>query len=326
MLEVSTMFRRQPIKPIPSSEDPDKDLGLGGRLASQNMRAMNQDGSFNVVRTGLSRREMLNVYHMLLTMSWGRFFRLVLLIYFVVNALFAIGYLLCGPGAIAGAEAPALGGRFVNAFFFSVQTIATIGYGKMTPEGIPANILVSLEALIGLLGFALATGLLFSRFSRPVARIKFSANALIAPYHEGRALMFRMANSSTNELTDVRAQVTLMRGEPTGGPARKFFQLRLEREHVMLFPSQWVVVHPLDANSPLAHLSGDTLASCAPELMVLISATDETFSQQVHVRFSYRFEEMVWGAKFRDVYSKTQDGLLSLDIRRLDEYDVVPLP
>ena len=314
------MFRKQSTKTIVTSEDPDKDLGLGGRLASQNIRAMNQDGSFNVVRTGVPRREMLNVYHMLLTIGWGQFFRMVLLIYLAVNSIFAIGYLLCGPGAISGADAPTLGGRFVNAFFFSVQTVATIGYGKMTPEGIGANILVSIEALFGLLGFALATGILFSRFSRPVARIKFSANAVIAPYKEGRALMFRMANSSTNELTDVRAQVTLMKGEPDGGPSRKFFQLNLEREHVMLFPSQWVVVHPLDEKSPLADLTEASLESCAPELMVLISATDETFSQQVHVRFSYRFEEMVWGAKFTDIYTKTDDGRLSLDIRRLDEY------
>ena len=303
-------------------EDLNLDLGLGGRLTNQSLRSMNQDGSFNVDRYGTPKWEAINLYHLLLTISWYKFLGLVVVAYLLVNTFYAIGYMLCGHGAVAGVNESNRFVWFLECFFFSVQTLVTIGYGKMTPEGIPANLLVAVEALSGLMGFALATGLLFARFSRPIARLRFSRNAVVAPFLGGKALMFRLANSSSNELAEVRARVTLLRFEESDGKrARKFHQLALERERVTFFPVQWVVVHPIDETSPFFGQTEEEVIRSQPEVMVLISAIDETFMQTVHSRFSYRLDEIVYGAKFRDVYETSPDGRVRLDVRRLDEYD-----
>ena len=305
-------------------EDLNLDLGLGGRLTNQSLRSMNQDGSFNVDRYGTPKWEAINLYHLLLTISWYKFLGLVVVAYLLVNTFYAIGYMLCGHGAVAGVNESNRFVWFLECFFFSVQTLVTIGYGKMTPEGIPANLLVAVEALSGLMGFALATGLLFARFSRPIARLRFSRNAVVAPFLGGKALMFRLANSSSNELAEVRARVTLLRFEERDGKrARKFHQLSLERERVTFLPVQWVVVHPIDEASPFFGQTEEEVIRSQPEIMVLISAIDETFMQTVHSRFSYRLDEIIYGAKFRDVYETGSGGIVRLDVRRLDEYDPI---
>lgn len=289
---------------------------------------MNADGSFNVRRTGAPWRDFFHPYHLLLTVSWSTFFALVLAAYLAVNLLFACAYLLCGPGALAGAEASHPLGRFANAFFFSVQTIATIGYGRITPEGVAANLLVAIEALAGLLGFAFATGILFARFSRPTARVAFSARAIIAPYRGGTALMFRAANARRNELSDVTATVAMARLEPVNGKrSRRFYQLALERSRVTFLSTQWVIVHPIDETSPLWGVSEEAFRAADPEILVLVSAIDETFSQTVQVRRSYHGgAEFEWGARFRDIYEREGDGSLRIDVRRLGEADSAELP
>lgn len=283
---------------------------------------MNRDGSFNVVRGGLAWNDFLHPYHRLLTVSWGWFFALVMGAYLFTNVIFAIAYLLCGKGALAGGEAAAFGGRFWNAFFFSVQTLATIGYGKMTPEGLAANLLVAFEALFGLMGFAFITGLLFARFSRPSARVVFSDVAVVAPYREITGLMFRLANGRTTELTDVRASVTLTRFETVDGRRiRRFYALNLERSQVAYFTVQWIVVHPIDRDSPLYGMTEAEFHDSEPELLVAITGIDETFSQAVFTRSSYVSGEIVWGAKFRDIYENRDGVAVFLDVRRLGEID-----
>ena len=206
------------MSPNLQAEDPNRDLGFGSRIAEErNRRLLNRDGSFNVRRKGSSFLRSNSMYHMLLTVSWTRFYLLILSFNLGVNLLFASGYMLCGERALAGGSAIGLEDRFVEAFFFSVQTSATIGYGRISPEGIAANILVSVEALVGLLGFALATGLLFARFSRPGSKFVYSDKAVIAPYHETTAFEFRVANERKNELAEVQATVTLSRFEQHGG-------------------------------------------------------------------------------------------------------------
>ena len=313
--------------PRAASEAAD-DLGLSGRLAQQRRtRLMDRDGKFNVRRTGLSYWEGTNVYHVLLTISWPRFILLVFAAYLLVNVLFACAYFLCGPSAIASADAAGAHNRLINLFFFSVQTLATIGYGKMTPEGIAANLLVALEALVGLLGFALATGLLFARFSRPSAKIVFSRNAVVAPYKDGAGLMFRMVNGRSNELSELHIVVTMALFPPGGGPlSRKFFTLKLERDRVALFPTQWVVVHPIDEESPLHGMDPEQLKTADFEIFILLTATDETFSQIVNTRSSFGAEEVIWGAKFRDIHEIHEDGAVLIDASRLHEYDAVALP
>jgi inward rectifier potassium channel len=300
-------------------EEIDSDLGLGSRIAQESRkRFLNRDGTFNAIRKGLPLLGSLNAFHSLTTMSWPRFHLLVVSSYFATNLLFAMIYLLCGPQALDGAQRGGAHGSFLDAFFFSVQTLATIGYGKITPRGIAANLVVSVEALVGLMGFALATGLLFARFSRPQARIVFSQLAVIAPYRGSRAFEFRLANARRNELLEVHATVSLARWEfHDGKPVRRFHELPLERRQVGFLPLHWVVVHPIDEGSPLHGQTPESLEAADAEFLILLSAVDETFSQTVHARSSYKWNEVVWGAKFADMFVRTDDGTVAVDMRRL---------
>src|SRR5437763_11312856 len=214
----------------PLSDDPNRDLGFGAVVARESRkRLLNKDGSFNVVREGLRFFESLSPYHSLLTTTWPRFLGMVVLFFIVTNAAFGFAYFLCGPGQIAGSRAVSLPAQYLEDFFFSVQTFATIGYGGMYPVGLAANVLVTLESLVSLLGFALATGILFSRFARPTARILFSERAIIAPYREISAFEFRVANIRRNEMIQVEARVMLTRLKRDGSGNREFLPLALER-------------------------------------------------------------------------------------------------
>ena len=307
---------------MPEIQQPN-DLGFGNRLAEESTaRLLNRDGTFNVQRAGLSVFQSLGLYHYLLTISWGQFYILAALSYFVTNLIFAAGYFLCGPDSLHGSAATAPFGRYLDAFFFSVQTLATIGYGRLTPNGVPANIVVSIEALMGLLGFALITGILFARFSRPTMRIIFSHNALIAPYQGITAFEFRIANQRSTQLVNIQATVVMSLRNPETGK-RKFHGLPLEREKVMFFPLHWVVVHPIDELSPMRGMDSRRLADCDAEFFVLLSATDEVFSQTVYTRSSYKFNEVVWGAKFSDMFQKIEGGRVAIDLRHIHEIENV---
>jgi inward rectifier potassium channel len=263
----------------------------------------------------------LSLYHWLLTISWPLFFVVVSGGYFATNLVFATGYLLCGPDALLGlSDVTNPESRFFESFFFSVHTLATIGYGTLSPKSMPAHLLVTLEALVGLLGFALATGLLFARFSKPSARILYSRNAVIAPYRDGTALMVRIANARSNQLIDVKATVALGWMERVDGkPTRRFHELGLERKKVDFFPLHWVVVHPIDAKSPLGGITREQLAASGAEIFVMITGVDETFSQPVFSRTSYRPEDISWGAKFSDIFIDPGAGRVGIDLRRLHD-------
>ena len=308
----------------PRTEEDTRDLGFGSRVIQQSHeRFVNRDGSFNVSRTGFSPFGSFSVYHTLLTMTWRNFFLLLVAFYFGVNFIFACGYFLCGPGALVGSRALSAPDRFMEAFFFSVQTLATIGYGGLSPSGLAANVLVTIQALIGGLGFALATGLVFARFSRPAANIVFSENAVMAPYRDATAFEFRIVNERNNQLVEVHATVVLSRMEEHGGRRlRKFHELNLERGAVKLFPLHWVVVHPIDHESPLHNVTPEQLAASDAEFIVLISGVDETSSQSVHVRSSYKHSEIVWGAKFSDIFLPSDAGL-RVDLRKLHDIEMV---
>ncbi|MCX6603279.1 MAG: ion channel [Acidobacteria bacterium] len=306
----------------------ERESGLSGRLAqSSQKRMLRQDGEFNVLRVGQGFWQSINPYHKMLNLSWPQFFGMIFVIYVALNLVFAGLYLGCGPGAISGVEGSG-SRRFLQLYFFSVQTIATIGYGTMTPTSTAAHFLVSVEALTGLMGFALATGILFARFSRPTAAIVFSKVALISPFQGSTALMFRVMNSRSNQLMEVAAQVTYSRleTEPDGRRVRKFKLLPLERKEVMFLATQWVIVHPIDVQSPLFGKDATAILADDPEIIILITATDEASSQVVYRRFSYADNEIVHGAKFRDLYGRGANDVLTMDISRLDEYERVTLP
>ena len=308
----------------PTVEEINRDLGFGTRVAEEShLRFLNRDGSFNVVRSGYPFLRNLNLYHFFLTMRWSVFFALVVGAFFLSNLFFAGCYVLCGPGALRGSEAHGVGARLMEAFFFSVQTLATIGYGRLSPVGLAPNLVVSVEALVGLLGFALATGILFSRFSRPYARIVFSRQAVITPFHGHTAFMFRLANSRNNQLIDCSVTVVLARTERVGDrKVHRFHPLLLERPKVVFLPLQWVVVHEIDASSPLYGVAPEALKASGAEFLILLSAVDETFSQTVHSRTSYKFDEVVWGGKFANMFIEPEGGKVGIDLRKI--HDLVP--
>jgi inward rectifier potassium channel len=300
-------------------EEEPRDLGFGSVVTQESRaRLLNRDGSFNVERRGLGFWSSLSLYQALLTMSWWKYLGLVSIAYLVTNLVFATAYLACGPGAMAGALAMPVP-HFVLAFFFSVQTLATIGYGHVHPVGVPANLLVTVESLVGLLGFALATGMMFARFSRPTARVVFSKRAVIAPYRGITAFEFRVTNARRNELIELEAKVLFSCWEEEQGRSvRRFYSLPLERSRVTFFPLSWTIVHPIDETSPLASMTPERLRALDAEFLILLSGVDETFAQTVHSRSSYKSQELVWNARFADIYERSSRGPLAIDASRLD--------
>jgi inward rectifier potassium channel len=302
-----------------------RDLGFGSRLSQESQqRLLNRDGSFNVMRAKLPFFRSLSLYHSLLTMSWTMFFSILVLAYVVINLVFGCIYYWCGPGSLTGVTSSTSGEFFLESFFFSVQTLATIGYGAVSPHGLTANIIVAVEAFTGLMSVALATGLLFARFSRPTAKILFSKNAVVAPYNNGTAFEFRIINQRTNQLADVAANVVYSRMETQEGRRiRKYYPLHLEREKVTFFPLHWTVVHPIDADSPMYGVTLDEMREQEVEVMILLAAIDETFFQAVHTRTSYRFNEIIFGAKYADMFQISDDGVMGVDMNRLHEVEFV---
>jgi inward rectifier potassium channel len=303
-----------------------RDLGFGSVVARESrQRLLNRDGSFNVMRAGLGFLASLSPYHALLTMSWWRFFGLTALFYFGANLLFAAAYMLCGPGSLSVPESAGIESRFLQAFFFSIHTLATIGYGTISPVGFAANVIVSIESFIGLFGLALCTSLLFARFSRPTARILFSDRAVIAPYREVTAFEFRIANARRNQIIELEAKVLFARFEEVNGrPLRRFYPLKLERDRVVFFPLSWTIVHPIDGTSPFYGMSPEDLSKTRGEFLVLLTGFDETFSQTVHARSSYMADEVVWNARFADIFNRpADDGLLTIDVRKLHSIESV---
>jgi inward rectifier potassium channel len=316
-----------PIVPeLPSQERLNQDLGLGGRMSDRSrVRLLNHDGTFNVRRNNFGPFHPYNAYNTLLSLPIPRLLAMMAAGYFATNLLFASLYWLAGPDAIAGtARAPL--GRFQDCLFFSVQTLATIGYGKLVPASRGANILVALEALVGLLGFAILSGLLFARFTRPTAKIRFSRNALIAPYRNGWALMFRLVNLRSHDLTDVHAVVSFARWiDENGTRRRRFDQLALERDFILFMPLHWVIVHPITEASPFRGFTQASLAGADPEVVCLVSAADETFAQTVHAKTSYDKSDLAWGAQFVDMYLPDTDRV-AIDLNRLHQIESVTPP
>src|SRR5215813_7173605 len=303
-----------------------RDLGFGSVVAQESrQRLLNRDGGFNVMRSGLGFLASLSPYHALLTMSWLRFFGLTALFYFGANLLFAAAYLLCGQGALSAPANSGVNSRFLQAFFFSIHTLATIGYGTITPIGLAANVIVSIESFIGLFGLALCTSLLFARFSRPTAKILFSDRAVIAPYRGITAFEFRIANARRNQIIELEAKALFARFEEVDGrPLRRFYPLKLERDRVVFFPLSWTIVHPIDETSPFYGMSAEDLRKTMGEFLVLLTGFDETFSQTVHARSSYLAEEVVWNARFADIFNRpADDGLLTIDVRKLHSIEPI---
>jgi inward rectifier potassium channel len=308
--------------PLPRSNPPlpSDDLGLG--LRSGPGRGVNKDGTFNVRRVGLPRFRSYELYHHLITMGGFRFLGLLFLGFLVTNLLFAAIYLGLGMEHFVRTGGDGRLDRMLDAFFFSAQTLTTVGYGHISPASHLVSAVAAFESLLGLLSFALATGLLYGRFSRPHARIHFSRQGLVAPYQGGTGFMFRFVNLRSNQLIEVEATVVLsfLDGE---GNNRRFITLPLERKRINLFPTSWTVVHPIDEASPLSGMTAEDLRQAQAEFIVLIKAFDDTFSQTIYQRTSYIASEVAWGVRFKPMASSGTDGRMAMDVSLVDATEAV---
>ena len=316
----STASDRRPGKPL--------DLGFGQKVADiTSRRLINRDGSFNSKRVGYPLVRSRSLFHWAINCSWLSFLSGVVAVYIVINLFLGIIYFLCGPSALAGLSNTSTAGHLLECFFFSIHTFSTIGYGHLSPQGLLTNSIVVIEVFIGLLGFAVATGFLFARCSRPSARLMYSDRAVIAPYHEGTAFMFRVANERRTQLINVDAHLTMSRLEQRGdGVVRNFYRLPLERDEVRFFTLYWTVVHPIDESSPLFGMTYEQLIAADTEFLVLLGGIDDTFSQGVHSWISYKADEVVWGARFRSILDERDDGTIRVDLRQLHDIEAVEVP
>lgn len=299
-----------------------RDLGFGSVVSERSRRLLNPDGTFNVRRTGLPFWSSVSLYHAFLTMRWGYFFGIFVAIYFICNIVFGAAFWLCGPAGLQGEEAMKYGGEFWRAFFFSVQTAATIGYGQIHAVGVVPNLIVTVEALVSVIIFAFGTGLVFARFARPGIGVRFSRNALIAPYRGITSFQFRIANARNNEIIELNATVLLTQFENVDGRrVRKYYVLPLERKRVVFFPLSWTIVHPIDSESPLNGLTKQHLEERKAEFLILLSGVDQIFSQTVHTRSSYAPNDLVWNARFKNIFKEEDDGSLEIAVDHIDDFE-----
>lgn len=300
------------------------DPGLGTDYSRSTKRVINKDGSFNVKRVGMKKL----IYHSLLEMGNFRFYTYVVGAYFISNIVFAVAYYISGVQNLEGAIGHLQVHDITKAFFFSMQTFTTVGFGAIFPNDPTTNFIAGMEAMAGLLFFAIATGLVYARFSKPSARILFSNNILVAPYKKDQsALMFRIANRRPNVLMELQAKVILVMDiDTTEHVRRKYLGLDLELDNITFFPLSWTIVHPIDSDSPIFGYTHEELLKYNAEFLILIKGFDETFGQQVHIRYSYLADELVWGGKFIRSFHTDDRGEIIHDIDGVHNYEPAELP
>lgn len=312
----STLLRKIKAKPL------DRELGFGRNVTTEG-RLMNADGSFNVEREPIGPWD--NTYYHLVTMPWRRFFLLIFSFFLLLNIFFSGLYLLIGIEQFNGVTLGDGWQNFMQAFFFSSQTLTTVGYGHISPNGVVISILASFESFLGLLAFALMTGLLYGRFSRPTAKIVFSDNLLVAPYRGGQGLMFRMGNAGKSELIETEVQVLLAfnQREEDGSLSRKFYPLELEINKISFFSLSWTIVHALNETSPIYNFSEQDLLTANAEIMVLVKGMDEASQQGVHARRSYIAGNIVWNARFQPVIESKPGSVPRMLTKHIGKFEMV---
>jgi inward rectifier potassium channel len=282
-------------------------------------RFLSRDGRSTLALYGLRWHFYSDVYHRWLSAPWRLALGFVVLSYLSINLLFAMVYLLIG-----GIE-NMRPGSFGDAFFFSVQTIATIGYGKMVPISTAANLVVTLETLVGLLGLTLVTGLMFAKFARPTARVLWSEVAVVSPFEGVPSLMFRMANQRGNQVVEAQLRVAMLITETTaeGASVRRAFDLRLVRSQSTVFALSWTAIHPLTPDSPMVTHTPAQLTEGRAEIIASLTGLDDAFNQIIHSRHSWNWGEIVWNARFADLFGALPDGRYGLNYELF--HQTVPL-
>ncbi len=303
--------------------------GFGTNSGSYGGRFINKDGSANVEKKGLNFLSRISWYHTLIDMPAWKFMMILLFFYIGINFVFALLYFAIGLEHLNGIDASgSVWTQFGQAYFFSAQTFTTVGYGHISPSGFITSAVSAAEALIGLLSFAIASGLFFGRFSKPVAFLKFSHNALIAPYGDITGLMIRITPYKNTNFTDAEAKITLgMSVEEDGKLVNKFYFLDLELQKVNSLNFSWTLVHPITEESPLFGFKKDTFENTIGEVIVYIKTFDDMFSTVVGTVSSYTFDEIIYGAKFKPMYTRSTDNTKTvLYLDKLNEFEKVSLP
>lgn len=284
-----------------------EDPGFGYGFFGEDDRLLKKNGQFNVYRSGLGFFERVHAYQFMIDLSWLRFFILVFSTFFLVNIFFALLYFWIGVEYIGAPEYLSEHEAFKNAFYFSTQTITTVGYGKLNPKGDLCSLISAFESITGFLFFAMVTGLLYGRFSRPRTRLRFSQNAVVCPYKNGKALMFRMANTKDNPFVEVEAHCFLSYID-SETEKRVFLELKLERNHISMMALNWTIVHELDKDSPFNGLLEDIITDNHFEVMLTLKGYDETYGQIIYSRTSYTQNEVLLNKKFKAMVEK-KEGL-----------------
>ncbi|MBK7966369.1 MAG: hypothetical protein IPK10_14520 [Bacteroidetes bacterium] len=301
------------------------EFGFGNTGNASGQRILNKDGTANIKRIGEPKFNVVNIFHSLIMMSWWKFSLFVFGFYFTLNLLFTLTYYTLCPDDIAGMIYTNENNKFLEIFFFSSQSLTTVGYGRLNPTGALAGSIASIESMLGLLGFALATGLLYGRFSRPTAKLLYSENVILTTYHHPTlskdaptALMFRIANARRNQLLEVEATVLFSYTEMINGKAqRKYSNLILEIPKINFLALSWTIVHPINEESPLHGLTAIDLENIEAEFMISLKAIDDTYVQQIYDRNSYHFNEIKWDVRFASMIGKSENGATTLDLKMI---------
>ncbi|MBC8045807.1 MAG: hypothetical protein H7Y00_03370 [Fimbriimonadaceae bacterium] len=315
-MNLKDMFEKRFNNPSSKGDE----FGFTNRYEKGTKRIIDKNGGFNVIRIG----EKKQIFHEMLTMKWWRFAMYILLFYLFVNLFFAIIYLLIDFNGIGMTIDYEVHNNFLIAFFFSAQTLTTVGYGSLYPLSAIVSFVAASEAVVGLMGFAIFTGLMYGRFSKSPAGIRFSQHSMIGPYKQVNGLMFRAANERNNNLTEleVRALMAVVIND-NGKETRRYQQLNIDNNKITYFPLNWTMVHPIDELSPLWGMSEQDFKDGDIEILVMIKGYNETSSQEVHARFSYTYDEIIWGSKFKLPYYFREDGTTIFEIDKLDDYEKI---
>jgi inward rectifier potassium channel len=300
------------------------DFGFDVDTGQSSGRIINKDGSSNVRKTGLHFFKRLSVFHWLIELSTFRFFGLLTLVFLCINLFFAIIYYAMGPEALHGHQEELQETSFFwQCFFFSSQTLTTVGYGSLIPSSMLSNFVASFESMFGWMTFAVMTGLIYSRFAQPKAYILFSKKALISPYKNGTALMFRMVPYKNNQLTEAEVIVNAAFRIPhQGGIKNYFYTLNTEINKISSLALNWTIVHPIDEKSPLYGMCEEDYSINQIEIMVFVKAYDEHFSNNVQQRSSYCADELEFNARFKQMFRQSDDKKTTiLELNLLNEIE-----
>ena len=313
-------------KKINLSSKQNNDTGFSTNANDTGGRFINKDGSYNLVKEGMPFWKRISIFHDMLNLPQWKFITVILLFYLAINLVFTGIYFFIGAQQLTGLPGAGNWRTFKELFYFSTETFTTVGYGRVNPVGDAANVVSGIESLTGLLSLAIATGLIYGRFSKPRSYLAFSDHALVSPFKEGTALMFRFAAyKDKHALTELEIRVNIgLQILENEKPVYKHFSLDLERTRVETMPLSWTVVHPIIETSPLYGFSEEDMRNGDVELYVMLRGFDDVFSNYVQQRTSYTYPEIFFNRKFVPMYRESDDGMTTiLELHKLNIHNEV---